>query len=62
MLELRTVQCPYCGESFDSNVDTSGGSQEYIEDCQICCQPIVFRLTVDTNGELLTLDTQRDND
>jgi len=62
MLELRTVQCPYCGESFDSDVDTSGGSQEYIEDCQICCQPIVFRLTVDTNGELLTLDTQRDND
>ena len=62
MPELHSVQCPYCGESFDSDVDTSGGSQEYIEDCQICCQPIVFRLTVDTNGELLTLDVQRDND
>ncbi|MBI3571013.1 MAG: CPXCG motif-containing cysteine-rich protein [Gammaproteobacteria bacterium] len=23
-------------------MDTSGGSQEYVEDCQVCCRPILF--------------------
>jgi hypothetical protein len=62
MLELRTVQCPYCGEAFETNVDASGGSQEYIEDCQICCRPIVFHLTVDADGDLVAVDTRREND
>ncbi len=62
MLELHTVRCPYCGESFDTNVDASGGSQEYIEDCAICCQPIVFRLTTDSDGNFLSLEARREND
>jgi hypothetical protein len=62
MLELRTVQCPYCGEAFETNVDASGGSQEYIEDCQVCCRPIVFHLTVDADGDLVAVDTRREND
>ena len=45
-LQSRTVQCPYCGESFDTVVDLSSGSTSYIEDCQVCCQPIEFSLEV----------------
>ncbi|MFA0811167.1 CPXCG motif-containing cysteine-rich protein [Microbulbifer epialgicus] len=26
--------------------------QQYIEDCQVCCKPIIFRVDSDTNGEL----------
>lgn len=62
MLELRTVSCPYCGESFETNVDTSAGNQEYIEDCAICCQPIMFRIATDEDGNLTALDTRREND
>jgi hypothetical protein len=62
MLVLRTVQCPYCGESFDTNVDPSGGSQEYIEDCYVCCRPIVFSLEADANGNLTSLETRREED
>jgi len=62
MLVLRTVQCPYCGESFDTNVDPSGGSQEYIEDCYVCCRPIVFSLKTDAGGDLISLETRREED
>ncbi len=35
-----TVVCPYCGEAVDIGLDPGSGSfQEYVEDCQVCCQP-----------------------
>ncbi len=62
MLDPQTVRCPYCGETFETGVDASGGNQEYIEDCQVCCRPIVFRLVADADGNLLELETRRDDD
>jgi hypothetical protein len=55
----RTVQCPYCGEAFETLVDPSSGSTSYIEDCQICCRPIEFRLDVGEDGRLVSLETGR---
>jgi len=40
------VQCPYCWESFEVMIDHCGENQQYIEDCQICCQPINFNILV----------------
>jgi hypothetical protein len=35
-----TVVCPYCAEAVTVALDPGGGgSQEYVEDCQVCCQP-----------------------
>lgn len=32
--------CPYCGESVTIAVDPGGGSaQQYVEDCEVCCNP-----------------------
>ena len=34
------VVCPYCGEPVTISVDPGGGSaQEYVEDCEVCCNP-----------------------
>lgn len=34
------VVCPYCGEENAIALDPgSGARQEYVEDCQVCCQP-----------------------
>ncbi len=62
MNNQQSVQCPYCGETFETESAVSGGSQEYIEDCYVCCRPIVFRIEVGADGELTGLETQRDND
>jgi Cysteine-rich CPXCG len=35
-----SVTCPYCGETVEIALDPGSGSvQDYIEDCQVCCQP-----------------------
>jgi len=47
----RRVECPYCGQRFYIFVDISGGDQRYVEDCQICCQPIEFRISIE-DGEV----------
>jgi len=59
---LQSVQCPYCGETFETEIDASGGSQEYVEDCYVCCKPIIFRIKVGLNGELTGIETEREND
>jgi hypothetical protein len=34
------VYCPYCGELVEIALDPgSGPHQQYVEDCQVCCQP-----------------------
>lgn len=36
-------QCPYCAEPVDSYPDPGGGPlQEYVEDCAVCCRPLVI--------------------
>ena len=49
-LEPVDIQCPYCWETIDILVDCSVESQEYIEDCQVCCRPIQFDIVVDEDG------------
>lgn len=39
LLSLR-VCCPYCGEPIELLVDSSAGTQRYVEDCSVCCRPI----------------------
>jgi hypothetical protein len=35
--------CPHCGEPVDTYADPGGGeTQEYIEDCAVCCRPLRF--------------------
>lgn len=62
MIIVHTVHCPYCGESFETNIDPSGGNQEYIEDCFVCCRPIVFRLETDIDGNVSMVETRREED
>ncbi len=50
--DFVTVGCPYCGESFGTPIDLTGGSFHYIEDCQICCQPIELSIEVGEEGAL----------
>jgi uncharacterized Zn-finger protein len=62
MLEPTLIHCPYCGESFETQVDTSAGSQRYVEDCAVCCRPIEVRLEVGDDGELLCVDSATERD
>ncbi len=62
MLETSRIDCPYCGEGFDIEVDCSAGDQEYVEDCPVCCQPIEVQVSVDFAGNLAGVQARRGDD
>ena len=62
MTETIVINCPYCGESYETVIDLSAGSQRYIEDCAVCCKPIEVALRVGDDGELLDVTTGTDHD
>lgn len=60
MIEQAEVQCPCCWEAIALSLDLSAGSQEYTEDCPVCCQPLLVRLRVDVDGRY-AVDVEREN-
>jgi hypothetical protein len=44
------LQCPYCWEEITLLVDGSIETQEYIEDCEVCCRPIDFSVEINDDG------------
>ena len=57
----RSVDCPYCGESIEVLLDDQDAEQEYIEDCQVCCRPITFRV-VQNMSDGLSVSVWSEND
>ncbi|MDH3351617.1 MAG: CPXCG motif-containing cysteine-rich protein [Gammaproteobacteria bacterium] len=57
-LPERRIDCPFCGESITIVVDPSAGPQSYVEDCQVCCQPMQISIEAE-NGELRTVGVGR---
>ncbi len=49
--------CPFCGETISVLLDPSVGHQKYIEDCEICCNPLELDVTFEA-GELIGFEAQ----
>ena len=44
--------CGACGEEIVIPIDPSAGdTQEYVEDCPVCCCANVIRVEIDASGE-----------
>ncbi|WP_425636242.1 CPXCG motif-containing cysteine-rich protein [Algoriphagus yeomjeoni] len=56
MLE-HFFQCLYCFEEISMLIDPSVASQKYIEDCEICCNPIEVQITIEEN-ELVSFEAK----
>ena len=51
MKDEATYICDACGEEIVIPLDVSaGGSQEYVEDCPICCRPNVIHVEIEDDG------------
>ena len=44
--------CPYCWQTISMVLDVSASEQTYVEDCEVCCQPI--EITYALEDETLT--------
>jgi hypothetical protein len=52
--EFASIQCPFCGQSFDVAVDTSVPNQCFTTDCEICCRPFEVRAECEP-GEVISI-------
>jgi hypothetical protein len=52
LLSEEIVSCPCCGEAIDVLIDPQDVGEQYIEDCQVCCKPIIFNVEVDYAGDV----------
>ncbi len=60
--DTARVSCPYCGEANELMVDLAGGAtQEYIEDCEVCCQPCLVKVQLDGEGHASVTATTLDD-
>lgn len=57
--QFLDVTCPYCAETILLRVDLTAGSQTYVEDCQVCCQPVQVAVDVGDDGRLGSLGAER---
>jgi hypothetical protein len=56
-LTEHAFECPHCWASVTVLVDTSVPDQEYVEDCEVCCNPIAIHVTAN-RGRVTGFDAQ----
>lgn len=56
-MQEHFFQCPYCWEAISMLIDSSQSYQQYIEDCEVCCNPIQVQITTE-NQEIIGFDAQ----
>jgi hypothetical protein len=61
-LEEKSVYCPYCGEPNTLLLDCSVAEQSYVEDCQVCCQPMLVSVAWMADADDVAVSVQREND
>ena len=52
-----SINCPFCGQTFELVIDTSIASQRFTTDCEVCCRPIEIFVEAEP-GEISSLDVQ----
>lgn len=62
LIEDLLLNCPYCGQPMEIDVDCTGGDQSLYEDCQICCMPVRLMIAVDGLGNLSSATALRDDE
>ena len=50
-MEEHFFQCPYCWEEVSVLLDSSVTTQVYVEDCEVCCNPMEISVSYE-NREL----------
>jgi hypothetical protein len=51
LLQDQNATCPHCWESITLTLDLSVPEQSYVEDCPVCCKPMLVSYTA-SDGEV----------
>lgn len=50
LIEEKQFLCPCCGSVISMLLELGHGGQRYVEDCEVCCNPVTISYQVDENG------------
>ena len=56
-MEEHFFQCPYCWETISMLMDPSSHEQQYVEDCEVCCNPMEINVKFQEN-ELVSFEVK----
>ena len=51
LLQGQDATCPHCWETINLTLDLSIPEQSYVEDCPVCCKPMMVSYTT-ADGEI----------
>ena len=57
MEEEVHFECPHCWQPISMMLDVSSGGQRYIQDCEVCCNPLEIVYDVQ-DGVVTSFDVQ----
>jgi hypothetical protein len=57
LLQGQDVTCPHCWETISLTLDLSVPEQSYIEDCPVCCKPMMVSYT-SADGEVAEISVE----
>lgn len=60
MIHAETITCPYCWQPIEVVLDLSVDAQRQVEDCSVCCRPIVIDYRAE-DGELTALHVEAES-
>ena len=57
LLQGQDATCPHCWETISLTLDLSVPEQSYVEDCPVCCKPMMVSYTA-ADGELVDFSVE----
>ena len=57
----KEINCPYCAEVIMILIEPEDVQQTYVEDCQVCCRPIVIKVLA-VGDDFADLEIRAEND
>jgi hypothetical protein len=45
MTSVESVQCPFCGQTTDIELEYDAQPQSFVTDCEVCCRPMEIRVS-----------------
>lgn len=55
------IDCPWCWERIELGIDSSAGDAELVEDCSVCCQPMLLKLRFAPGSDQPDVIVEREN-
>ena len=58
----QSYQCAACGETNETFIESEGGEkQQFVEDCRVCCRPMVITARWNPVSERYDIDVYQED-